>query len=403
MMGARALGLRPLALLQVPMNESATTHSPPAGPALSELWASPEPYRLDAAKEATFVAAMREAVAHHRAHSPYYRALCAREGFDEGQLTGPAELHRVPHVFVNVLKRHELLSIPHEDVALHLTSSGTTGQKSQIFFDADSRDRALGTVDACFGAMGLVDREQAVNHLIFAHDPAQAGKRGTTYTDHYLTGLAKSAEIWYALRWDEATQDWAFRPEEANAKLEAFQASGLPLRVIGFPAFLLRVVHWRREQGLPPLAFPAAQSFVLTGGGWKKDEATAIPKEAFRAEVAAGLGIPEANQRDGYGLVEHGLPYLECEAHRFHVPHFARALARDPATLAPLPTGTPGFLNLITPYLLSMPAISLLTSDLAAVHEGCPCGRNTATLELMGRLGTRKNKGCAITAAQLLK
>lgn len=381
----------------------APTHSPPAGPALSELWTSPEPYQLDAHKEATFLAAMREAVAHHLVASPYFAAAAKRQGFTLEALQSLQDLHRVPHAFVNVLKRHELLSIPREDVALHLTSSGTTGQKSQIFFDADSRDRALATVDACFGAMGLVNRDQLVNHLIFAHDPAQAGQRGTTYTDHYLTGLAKSAEIWYALRWDEATQDWAFRPEEANAKLEAFHASGLPLRVIGFPAFLLRVVQWRREQGLPPLAFPAATSFVLTGGGWKKDEATAIPKDEFRAEIAAGLGIPEANQRDGYGLVEHGLPYLECEAHRFHVPHFARAIARDPATLAPLPRGTPGFLNLITPYLLSMPAISLLTSDLAAVHEGCSCGRNTATLELMGRLGTRKNKGCAITATQLLK
>lgn len=385
------------------MSTSPESSPPAAGPALQALWASPEPYRLNEAKEATFVAAMQEAVAHHQAHSPYYAALCRREGFTPVQLQGVEDLHRVPHLFVNVLKRHELLSIPREAVALHLTSSGTTGQKSQIFFDADSRDRALGTVDACFGAMGLVDHEHPVNYLIFAHDPAQAGQRGTTYTDHYLTGLAPKAEIWYALRWQEAVGDWAFEPELVNAQLEAFHASGLPLRVIGFPAFLLRMVHWRAERGLPPLHFPAERSFVLTGGGWKKDEATAIPKELFRREVAEGLGIPEAHQRDGYGLVEHGLPYLECEAHRFHVPHFARAIARDPATLAPLPLGTPGFLNLLTPYLLSMPAISLLTSDLAAVHEGCPCGRNTATLELMGRLGTRKNKGCAITAAQLLK
>jgi hypothetical protein len=36
------------------------------------------------------------------------------------------------------------------------------------------------------------------------------------------------------------------------------------------------------------------------------------------------------------------------------------------------------------------------------VREDCPCGRTTATIEIVGRAGTRKNKGCAITAAQLL-
>jgi hypothetical protein len=161
-------------------------------------------------------------------------------------------------------------------------------------------------------------------------------------------------------------------------------------------------VRYRREQMLPDLNF-GARSFVLTGGGWKKNENEAIPKLEFIREVSLALGIPEENFRDGYGLVEHGVPYLECAKHRFHVPHFARAIARDPGTLAPLKSGEAGFLNLITPYMLSMPSISLLTSDLAAVHDSCPCGSNTATIDLLGRLGTRKNKGCAITAAQLLK
>lgn len=375
--------------------------SAPASPALDALFAAPDVYETDPAKDAGFVAAMRAAVAWHRGASPFYAALCQRHGFTEDDLQGPADLHRVPWIFVNVLKRHELLSVPRDQVVLNLTSSGTTGQKSQIFFDQGSLDRGLATVDACFGANGIVDRELEVNYLIFAHDPAHAASRGTTYTDHYLTGFTAARERWYALKWDEASGDWVFRVEDANAKLEAFAASGLPLRVIGFPAFLHRLIGWRTERGLPPIAFPDG-SWVLTGGGWKKNEDEAIAKPAFRAEVDAMLGIPAERQRDGYGLVEHGIPYLECSHHRFHVPHYARAVARDVATLAPLRDGEPGFLNLMTPYLLSMPAISLLTSDLAAVSSNCPCGRTTATIALMGRLGTTKNKGCAIAAAQLL-
>ncbi|MEB3220893.1 MAG: acyl-protein synthase [Candidatus Sericytochromatia bacterium] len=376
--------------------------APAATAALEALMSAPEPYRLDEAKTQTFREAMRDAVAWHRQASPFYQGLCARHGFHEDELRTEADLARVPWIFVNTLKHHELLSVPREDVALTLTSSGTTGQKSQICFDEGSLARGLATVDACFGANGVIDPDLVANYLVFAHDPAQAATRGTTYTDNYMTRFTARAEVWYALRWDEGAGDWGFDPAATSAKLEAFAASGRPLRVIGFPAFLHRVLAHRREAGLPPLTFPPG-SWVLTGGGWKKNEREAIPKPAFRREVAEALGIPEACQRDGYGLVEHGVPYLECEAHRFHVSHFARAIVRDVETLAPLPDGEAGFLNLLTPYLLSMPAISLLTSDLAVRGAGCPCGRNTATLELMGRLGTRKNKGCAIAATQLLR
>lgn len=376
--------------------------APTASEALTRLMAADDVYALTPEKDALFVSALREAVSHHCAASPFYAALCARRGFEPAQLRSLADVPAVPHVFVNVLKRHELLSIDRDDVALNLTSSGTTGQKSQIFFDAGSLERGLAMVEACFGANGLVDREQPVNYLIFAHDPAHAPNRGTTYTDHHLTSFTARQELFYALQFDTAAQDWVFKLELANERLEAFAASGLPLRVIGFPAFLHRLIAYRREQGRPALEF-GEKSYVLTGGGWKKSAHEAIAKDLFLTEVTDALGIPGANVRDGYGLVEHGVPYLECAEHRFHVPHFARAFARDVATLAPLPEGETGFLNLVTPYLLSMPAISLLTSDLARVGSGCPCGRNTATIEILGRAGTRKNKGCAIAAAELLR
>ncbi len=376
--------------------------SPRASEALERLMAAPDVYHLDAEKDALFVEAMRAAVAHHRANSAAFAALCEQTGFCEDTLAGVNDLSRVPHLFVNALKKHELLSMDRVFVALHLTSSGTTGQKSQIFFDEGSLQRGLAMVEACFAANGLVDRASVANYLIFAHDPRHAGARGTTYTDHHLTGFTAKGTLHYALQWSAVVQDWHFDLEGTDAVLEQFARSGLPLRIIGFPAFLHRLLAHRAQQGRPPLAF-ASPSYVLTGGGWKTHLEAAIPREAFIREVTEHLGIPHENQRDGYGLVEHGVPYLECSQHRFHVPHFARAITRDIETLEPLPDGQRGFLNLLTPYLLSMPAISLLTSDLAVTGHDCPCGRNTATVSILGRAGTRKNKGCAITAAQLLQ
>ena len=62
--------------------------------------------------------------------------------------------------------------------------------------------------------------------MIFAHDPAHAANRGTSYTDHYMTGFTAKREVIYALQWSEATGDWEFELEWVNAKLEAFAASG---------------------------------------------------------------------------------------------------------------------------------------------------------------------------------
>lgn len=374
--------------------------APVASPALERLMQAPEPYTRTPGKDADFLAALDAGVRHHRARNAYFAARCAAAGLES--VSVEADVWRVPPIFVNVLKHHELLSIDRADVALHLTSSGTTGQKSQIFFDEGSLKRGLGSVETCFGANGVIDRATTADYVIFAHDPAHAPERGTSYTDHYMTGFTQKGELFYALKYDPALEDWRFDLEGTLDALERFAAGPNAVRVIGFPAFIHRVVAERARRGLPPLAL-GPDAWVLTGGGWKSAEDEKIEKPRFVAEVSAGLGVPAERIRDGYGLVEHGLPYLECDRHRFHAPHFARAAARDVTTLEVLPDGEAGFLNLVSPYLLSMPQLSLLTSDLAVVGRGCPCGRTTEWIEILGRAGTRAAKGCAIAASELLK
>jgi phenylacetate-coenzyme A ligase PaaK-like adenylate-forming protein len=359
-------------------------------------------YDLTPDHDARFLEAMREACAWHVDRSEVFRRLCQKQGFTSDALVGIADLPRVPHVFVNAFKQYEILSVPREEVVLTLTSSGTTGQRSRIMFDQPSLDRGLRMVDRVFQAMDLARPDQLVNYILFAYDPEEAKQVGTSYTDDNLTNLTRKAQVYHALRWNPEKREFEFRPAECYAKLLEYAAEGLPVRLLGFPAFLHRLVQYHQESGAPPLTL-GTDSYVLTGGGWKTSEHAAIDKERFVLEVSHALGIPPGNLRDGYGLVEHGIAYIECEHHRFHVPAFARAFARDVGTLEVLPDGEVGFLQLITPYMRAMPTISLLTSDLAEVGRDCPCGRTSGTIRLQGRAGTRKNKGCAITAAQLLK
>lgn len=352
--------------------------------------------------DALFLAALQDSLHWHYGHNAVYRTMCDMMGFPPDRLQTIDQVSDVPWVFVNVFKYHELLSVPRDQVVFHLTSSGTSGQKSQIFFDQGSMDRGYDMVRRCFDAYGLVSPDEAVNYLLFAYDPEEAKHVGTAATDDFITGFAKAHRTYHALKWNKRSGAFEFDLERTYAALLDFAAEGRPVRILGFPAFLHRLLAHHQELGGAPLHL-GPRSFVFTGGGWKTAENERIDKDAFITEVAAVLGIPHGNLRDGFGMVEHGVPYIECEQHRFHVPAYARAFVRDVETLARLPEGEEGFLHLVTPYLYSMPAISLLTSDMATIGSGCPCGRPTTTIELRGRAGTRKNKGCAIAAAQLLK
>jgi phenylacetate-coenzyme A ligase PaaK-like adenylate-forming protein len=373
----------------------------PQHPALDQLMTVANLYDHPGT-DALFLAALQESLRWHYEHNAVYRTMCDMMAFPPERLQTIGQVADVPWIFVNVFKHHELLSVPREQVVFHLTSSGTSGQKSQIFFDQGSMDRGYDMVRRCFDAYGLVSPEEEVNYLLFAYDPEEAKNVGTAATDDFITGFAKAHRTYHALKWNKRSGAFEFDLERSYAALLDFAAEGYPVRILGFPAFLHRMLAHHKELGGAPLQL-GPRSFVFTGGGWKTSENERIDKDAFISEVAEVLGIPPGNLRDGFGMVEHGVPYIECEQHRFHVPAYSRAFARDVETLERLPDGAEGFLHLVTPYLYSMPAISLLTSDMATVSHGCPCGRPTSTIGLRGRAGTRKNKGCAIAAAQLLK
>lgn len=371
-------------------------------PALDQLMALQDMYGAGPEHDAAFLGAMQEAVAWHLEHCAPYRELARRDGFTLSDLENLEDLVKVPHVFINVFKQYEILSIPRKAIALHLTSSGTTGQKSQVFFDQRSMARGLDMVNRGYEAMGMVRQDLPTNYLVFAYDPEEAKNVGTAFTDSNLTKLAPKHHSYHALRWDEALQTFTFRIDEAIATLQAYAEEGKPVRFIGFPAFLHRLISVMRDRNLQKLKL-GPDSYVLTGGGWKTSESEKIEPEQFIAEVEEYLGLPGSNIRDGYGMVEHGVPYLQCEHHRFHVPTFSRACIREVSTLEVLPPGEVGFLHLMTPFNLAMPTHSLLASDLATMDLNCHCGRPTPTIEIKGRAGTRKNKGCAISASQLLK
>ncbi|MFT0893035.1 hypothetical protein [Pseudochelatococcus sp. G4_1912] len=362
-----------------------------------------KPYQIGGEADQLFVAAMRECIDWHAAENAFYGRLLKERGASSASLSTIDDCIALPFIHANFFKTHEILSIQPEQVTLHLTSSGTTGQKSQIFFDEWSIGAGQQMVQRIFQHYNWYQPGEPANYLLFNYEPLQDWKVGTSYTANFLTRFAPVNRISYALK-RTGCGGHEFDIYGAIRTLQDYAQDGLPVRIFGFPAFLHATLLRMQALGMPPLSLPHG-SMAFFGGGWKGQADKAIPKPDFYATISEQLGLPDANIRDGYGSVEHSVPYVECANHRFHVPVWSRIAIRDVETLKPLGPGEPGFLNFISPYVTSTPVQSVLMGDLAAWHpgDGCGCGLKSPYFEPLGRAGISKNKSCAIAAAELLK
>lgn len=367
--------------------------------ACEELFSRPEAFAHGTASEKIFAAAMRECVRWHATRCPDFKRFLENRLFP--WKTDSYLPEAIPPLFVTIFKTRELISVPARQVKIELTSSGTGGQRSRIVLDHRSYRRILRIVDHIFGSLGLVNHEEPVSYICFTYDPRVAKNVGTAFSDKILTGLTRRKRVFYAIRWDEQAKDFSFDLDLTVSRLIRFSRLPEPVRILGFPAYLWQVCDELERRGVKLEL--GKRAFIITGGGWKIHKDREVTKEIFKQRVSRVLGLPEENIRDTFGMVEHGIPYVDCEAGRLHVPIYSRAQVVNPETLESLPDGTPGLLQLMTPYLSSYPSISLLTTDRARLDRNCPCGRPGHTMTILGRAGLAKHKGCAISALDLLK
>jgi len=354
------------------------------------------------ATDELFVEAIREAWEVHFKGSEGFANYCFSQGYESSILPSSFELNDLPFIHVDVFRQRAMITGSHNDVVLELTSSGTSGKKSRNFLDQLSLDRIKKIAVNVYDGLSMVDLEQKVNYICFSYDPVKANDLGTAFTDDLLTSFTAINSVFYAISWSDEKDDFFFDIEQTIRKIDEFAGVGKPVRFLGFPAFIYRLLQLRKERSLPKVDF-GSQSWAMTGGGWKTFENQAIPRDEFAKLMEDDFGILTTRVRDLFGMVEHGVPYVQCERGSFHIPIYSVPIIRHPLTLKVQPDGEPGLLQLITPYWTSYPALSILTGDVARIDGECSCGRKGKTLAIVGRGGVKKHKGCAISAAELLK
>ena len=349
--------------------------------------------------DAVFVQAVKEAFEFHYAHNKIYRNLCDAENFDINTVETIDDLAGIPHLLVDAFKWYDLLSIDKSEVAATFTSSGTSGQKSHISWDKASQERQTLMRQRIIESYGLKSDEK-VNYLIFAYSPKVSEGKGAAYAHQMYSTFAPANKKVFAIDADENGKAF-FSEQLCVDSFDEFQKDGIPLRIVGFPAFIYDTLLFMKDKNIR-FKFPD-KSLIIIAGGWKTAEAKSIPFEEFAYLTKEYLGIDEHRIRDVYGFVEHGVPYITCEHHHFHVPIYSKAFVRKPGTLEVLPEGEKGLLHVISPYNYAQPALSILSTDYAVIKSNCACGRNGQYIELKGRAGLKKHEGCAITATELLK
>ncbi|PCM46971.1 acyl-protein synthase [Pseudomonas fluorescens] len=364
------------------------------------LCALPQPYCQEAVPKGLFNLAMSEITRFHAHHTSGYGHWLNAHAIAVDDLDELDDWSQLPPIFASFFKQQMLLSPTGED-ALELTSSGTSGQKSRMRYDARSLGAAQYMVERIFAQYGWIAPHAPCNYLLLGYEPEQKNTLGTSFTDQFLCGFAPANRVVYALR--RNGDGHQFDLFGVISALQAFAEEGLPVRIFGFPAFLWETLQRMRATGVADLQLPAG-SLAFFGGGWKTRAAEEVPRQALYARIQQQLGIATQDCRDGYGAVEHAVPYVECAHHHFHVPVYAKVYVRSPVDFSVLPYGQRGLLSLVSPYISSSPAHAVVMSDLATLHPGtrCACGLASDWFQLHGRAGTTAARSCAMAASELL-
>lgn len=355
-----------------------------------------DPFDFSHDHQNLFLESFRENCLFHYEKHGFTRKLWDHLEFHPSQLKCEADLCKIPGTMVHLYKEHEFCSVPQDELVLTLTSSGTGGQKSRQFLNQLSLDNVKKLAFNIHRSLGMAS-EQKYNYLCFTYDPKVADDLGTAFTDELLTNFTGKKEVYYAIRWSEEKKDFELNEEGVVETLKRFAASGVPTRILGFPALLFEMIEkydLRLNLG--------KDSWLQTGGGWKGKADKEIPKRQFRQMIAERLGIPVEHQRDLFGMVEHGIPYVDCEKGNLHIPNYARVMVRSPHDLSLRKKGERGLLHFLCSYNFSYPAPSLLTADYGRVGT-CDCSIGGDVLILEGRAGVNKHKGCALKALEVIK
>jgi hypothetical protein len=298
--------------------------------------------------------------------------------------TDASSIEEIPFLPVGLFKSHRLVSVPPADVFKTLTSSGTTGQQvSQIFLDRETAMRQTSALNRIIGHVMGPARLPMI--LIETSALIKDRKRFSARAAGVLGMMNFGRQHFYAL--DEEMQ-----LDEAGLRTFLDKFGGQPFLLFGFTFMVWQYFYER----IRTLGLDLSNGILVHSGGWKKLQDLAVSNDEFKRRFEQATGLRRIY--NFYGMVEQvGSIYLEGEDGYLYPPNFADVIVRDPVTLAPAPTGTPGILQVVSVLPRSYPGHSILTEDMGIIHgeDELMCGRHGKRFSVIGRVPKTELRGCS--------
>jgi long-chain-fatty-acid---luciferin-component ligase len=333
---------------------------------------------------------LRAAVEHHRNHNPHYDRYCAVQDFgDDVRLESVADLEKIPLLPCAVFKRNrgaDRIRTGGSTVGLiETTSSGTQGTVSVV-----PRDDT--TLMRFFASVAIGNRE-LFGVEGFDRSVLSLGPRTSDAPNLWIAYIMSGLAVVFPTSFYVDAEDHF---DLATLAHDLGEASGdIPVTLVGPPPLLVDLAAHLEAVG--PLDL-GPETLVATIGGWKRRLSESITREEFNIRLADALGIPDAGRiRDTFNMVELNSAFFECAFHRKHCPPWVVVHARDPESLAPLPSGAAGVLSFLDPTATSYPAF-ILSDDFGTVQHAmsCQCGIVGDVVSILRRVDRVESRGCAL-------
>ena len=364
-----------------------------------KLFSHFDPYDLARTKD-IFFNAVRKNIMHHQQNCPEYQNILKANNFFTDDLKSENDFYKIPPIPTLYLKRNKMLSVSENKLVIKATSSGTKGRQSFVGFDKSTLFYGIIMMLRFFSYHKVISL-LPVNYIVLGYEPSTHTDMGAIKTAYGTTKFAPALHREYALKATDT--GYEINIDGIKKALKRYAKMPFPVRFVGFPAYMYFLVQSLKENNITLKL--SKKSKILLGGGWKQFTNEQINADDFYKLIKETLGIDRKNCLEFFSAVEHPLPYCKCENGNFHIPIYSRVIIRDVKTFEPLEYGKTGLLSFISPLVTSLPITSVMTDDLAELHNAkeCGCKIQTPFFVLKGRAGVQQIKTCTTDAATLLK
>ncbi len=351
---------------------------------LENIFATPHYQRSPEAKQALLLQELLALTQFHMQHCPPYAFLCEKIF---GKQPAP-DLAALPFIPARMFKTHNLKSVADAQVLVTIASSGTSGQSpSRVALDAQTiqlQKQALTSV-----LQPILGPERLPLLILDSAATLQHGHNFSARAAGILGILPFGRTPVFALN-DKLELD---RPA-----LEAFLLAHGQKKFLVFGFTFMAYQYFYKA--IAPLGYDLSHGLLLHSGGWKFLQQQAVNNAQFRQDFAHSCGL--AHIYNFYGLTEQlGSLFLEIEPGLLYAPDFAEVIIRDPASLAPMPTGAAGLIQTLSLIPRSYPGHSLLTEDMGVIEKinMGPAGPMGKALRILGRAPQAEVRGCGEISA----